>query len=201
MSRMAVARIGWDRTKRMFERLKAHWKRRRSNAALVETLLEGIAAAARAPALYTRLGVADTVWGRFEMMALHVFLFEHRAKSGGEALRAMAQELVDAYFHELDSTLRELGIGDASVPKRMKKLGRMVYGRWQAYGAALDAGDRDAMAEALRRNVYAEGGDPEGAAELAAYVDRSFAHLGTIDDAALLRGRIAFPDPTALEAA
>ena len=183
----------------MLERLRTRWRQRRGNAALVDRAMGEIASGARHPALYTRLGVADTVWGRFEMMALHVHLFQHRAREGGEPLKAMAQELVDAYFQELDSTLRELGIGDSSMPKRMKKIGRMVYGRWEAYGAALGAGDADALAEALRRNAYAEGGDPAMAPALAAYAFAARDGLAVVGDERFLAGHVPFPTPRSAE--
>ena len=185
----------------MLERLRSYWRQRRGNAAVVDATLARIADAARNPSLYTRMGVADTVWGRFEMMALHVLLFQDRAKSGGEGLKAMAQDLVDAYFKELDHTIRELGIGDASVPKRMKKLGRMVYGRWSAYGSAIDAADAGALADALARNAYAEGGDADRAPMLAEYALATRHALDNLSDEALLAGRLAFRDHTSAEVA
>ena len=179
----------------MFQRFRAERAQRRRNAAIVDALFAGVADAARRPALYTVHGVADTVMGRYEMMALHMWLFQHRAKNGDEPLRAMAQDVVDIFFREIDHTLREIGIGDTTVPKRMKKLARMVYGRWEAYGDALAAGDREALAEAFRRNVYAEGGDAGGAPGLAEYAFDASATLAGHGDAALLEGRIDYPNP------
>lgn len=184
----------------MFERFRAERAQRRENAAVVDALFAGVAEAARRAPLYTVHGVADTVMGRYEMMALHMWLFQHRAKGvdgtgASPQLEAMAQEVVDAFFKEIDHTLREIGIGDTSVPKRMKKLARMVYGRWDAYRTALDAGDREAMAEAMRRNVYSESGDAAGAPGLADYVFDAATHLAGQDDAAFLAGRIDYPNP------
>ena len=181
----------------MFERLKGYVRRRRGNAEIVGATMASLASAARAPALYGPLGVADTVWGRFEMMALHVFLYQHRAREGGSVLRDLAQEVVDAYFKELDHSLRELGIGDASMPKRMKKLGRMVYGRWSAYDRPVNEDDRAALAAAFERNVYAEGGDATAAADLADYALRARDALRGQAEADLLRGRLSFPAPLA----
>ena len=182
--------LGWLRKRR---------DRKRANAELVGDLYGGISDAARHPALYTRHGVADTLMGRYEMMALHTFLFQHRAKGASPSLEAMAQEVVDAYFLELDHSLREVGIGDASVPKRMKKLGRMIYGRWEAYGKAVSANDHDALTEVVRRNVYAEGGDASQARSLARYALAADAHLRSQSDESLLTGAIDFPDPARTE--
>lgn len=185
----------------MFERFRKARARRRENAEIVLVLFEAIAEQARDQAFYTSLGVADTVMGRFEMLALHVHLFQHRAKSGSEALQTMAQDVVDALFRELDDSLRQIGIGDVAMPKRMKKLAQMVYGRWEAYGAALDADDAGALAEAYARNVYVEGGVAARAPVLAAYARRARDVLARQDDEALLRGRIAFPTPLSAEPA
>ena len=179
----------------MFERFRRERAKARSNAAIVDDLFSGIAAAARHPTLYTVHGVADSVMGRYEMMALHTWLFQDRARGGSPALEAMAQDVVDMLFREIDSTLREIGIGDTTVPKRMKKLARMVYGRWEAYGTALATGDRPAFAEAIRRNVYSEGGDSLGADSLADYALRSNEALRAQDEAAFLAGRIHFAEP------
>jgi hypothetical protein len=109
---------------------------------IVDALYEQIVAAARQPRFYAEWGVPDTPLGRFEMLSLHMFLFLHRARAGNEALSAIAQECVDAFFTDIDHSLRELGIGDMGVPKRMKKLARMFYGRAQSYTEALEANDR-----------------------------------------------------------
>lgn len=179
----------------MFERFRNERAKARANAAIVDELFGAIAAAARHPAHYTRHGVTDTVMGRYEMLVLHTWLFLHRARGGSAALETMAQDVVDTLFRELDSTLREIGIGDTSVPKRMKKLARMVYGRWEAYGEALDGSDYAALAGAIERNVYSEGGDARGAGDLADYVRRSETALRSQPDDALLSGWVRFADP------
>ena len=104
---------------------------------------------ARDPALYARLGVADTVEGRFACLTLHVVLVLRQLRRLPAPAREVAQELVDCVFRQLDASLRELGVGDMGVPKRMKKLAQAFYGRAAAYDAALDSGDPGRMAEAL----------------------------------------------------
>lgn len=182
----------------MFDWFRKRWERRRANANLVGELYGCIANAARHEALYTRLGVADTLMGRYEMMALHTFLFQHRAKGADPALEAMAQDVVDAYFLELDHSLREVGIGDVSVPKRMRKLARMIYGRWEAYGNALREGDETALTEAFKRNVYAEGGDASQAVRLTKYALLANEELSRQSDMDMLAGRLSYPSPNSL---
>lgn len=107
--------------------------------------------ASRAPAYFTAWGVPDTPEGRYETLALTAFLMLRRLKSinGAESL---AQTYFDLMFDDIDANLRELGVGDISVGKKVKKLASGFYGRIKAYDKALDDTDGDlALAAALRR--------------------------------------------------
>ena len=150
----------------------------------------------RVPALYEALGVPDTVEGRFEALCLHVILLLRRLGDLPAPGPDVAQDLVNSVFRQLDAALRELGVGDFGVPKRMKKLGKAFYGRAESYGEALDAGDRDALAGALARNVL--GTQEAGAGRpLADYVAAADAWLADADLDAILGGRPLFPEPRA----
>lgn len=168
---------------------------RRPNHQVTDTLYEAIVASARQPRFYSEWEVPDTPLGRFEMLSLHMFLFLERARGGSVALSELAQDLIDEFFKDVDHSLRELGIGDMGVPKRMKKLAKMFYGRAEAYRSALAAGDRAAFAAALARNVTPErdGSWPQ-AGDLAAYAEHASAFLATQEEAVLLSGRVEFPD-------
>jgi len=109
---------------------------------------------ARQPAFYTSLGVADRIDARFELYTLHVLILFLRLKQGGERGEVAAQKLFDTYISSLDHTLRELGVGDVSVGKKMRKLGESLYGRMGAYEGPLRAEDVDALAASLAKNVY-----------------------------------------------
>lgn len=126
----------------------------------------------RTPALYAELGAPDTPEGRFEVYSLHVYLLLERLKGQGDQASETAQALFDTYLSALDHGLRELGVGDLSVGKKMRKLGEAFYGRVgsleDALSALPDTGDLQAM---LERTVY-EGADASGAPGLAAYVVR-----------------------------
>src|SRR5437868_7409072 len=94
-------------------------------------------AQARTPGLYAELGAPDTPEGRFEVYSLHVYLLLERLKGQGPQAADTAQALFDTYVSSLDNSLRELGVGDTSVGKRMRKLGEAFYGRVNAYEKAL----------------------------------------------------------------
>ncbi|HEX8167967.1 MAG TPA: ubiquinol-cytochrome C chaperone family protein [Beijerinckiaceae bacterium] len=140
--------------------------RKDPRAPLIDALLRRIGEAARAPALYMRLGVPDTAEGRFESLALHVVLVLRRLRRLPTPAEDVAQELVDAFFRHLDASLREMGVGDMGVPKRMKKLFRAFYGRAAAYDAALESGDPERVAAALAEPF---GGPAEAVFGLARY--------------------------------
>lgn len=166
---------------------------RQSNRQVTDALYEAIVAAARQPHFYSAWDVSDTPLGRYEMLSLHMFLFLERARGRQGPLAELAQELTDEFFKDMDHSLRELGIGDLGVPKRMKKLAKMFYGRAEAYRAALTAGDPAALSAALSRNVQPRQPGWPHAAALAAYAAQASAALAAQADEALLAGRIAFP--------
>lgn len=128
---------------------------------------------ARRPAFYTALGVADRIDARFELYTLHVLLLVQRLRQDGERGGEAGQRLFDAYVSALDHALRELGVGDISVGKKMRKLGEALYGRMTAYEKALEAGDRAALAQSLGRNVF----EDEAAPNARALADYAFASL------------------------
>lgn len=167
---------------------------RRSNRQVVEAVYEAIVAAARQPHFYSDWNVPDTPLGRYEMLSLHMVLFLERARVSGPALAELSQEVTDEFFKDIDHSLRELGINDVSMPKRMKKLARMFYGRAQAYREALAAGDGAALAAAVARNVQPQQPDWANAAGLAAYARHASAALSAEPDAALLAGCVVFPE-------
>src|ERR1041385_1088071 len=94
---------------------------------------------ARRPDFYARLGAPDTVEGRFELYSLHVLILLERLRGGGEEAAEVSQSLFDTYLSALDHALRELGVGDLSVGRKMRKLGEAFYGRGKSYGAAVAA--------------------------------------------------------------
>lgn len=175
----------------MFQRLF----RRDPNRKIVEALYVSIVAAARREHYFSLWQVPDTPLGRFEMMSLQVFLVQHRLRNETGAARDVAQVLIDDFFTDVDHSLRELGIGDIGVPKRMKKLARMFYGRTLSYGEAIDAGDRAALAAALARNIRPDDADwPHGAA-LADHVLDSVEQLRATPTDTILRGELHFAEP------
>jgi cytochrome b pre-mRNA-processing protein 3 len=170
--------------------------RRNSQARTIHVLYGAIVAQARSTAFYADFQVPDTVEGRFDLIVLHLVLLLHRLSSRAEAGRGLGQELFDVFCRDLDANLREMGVGDLAVPKRMQGFAEAFYGRQAAYLAGLDAADQRVFEKALARNIFPAGNDA-GAAQLARYARAAVARLDAQDDGALLRGEVVFPSPEA----
>ena len=149
-------------------------------------------AQARTPALYAGLGAPDTAEGRFELYSLHVYLVLERLKGQGDQAAETAQAMFDTYVKALDDALREMGVGDLSVGKKMRKLGEAFYGRVRSYEEALAAlPDTAALEALLARTVFAGQAAPR-AAELTAYVVAQREALRSNPLARLLAGEVAW---------
>lgn len=174
--------------------------KKNGNAAIVARQYEILTEAARQPALYQAFHVPDTVMGRFEMLSAVLILYFRRTRSSARAGQEIAQEIIDAFFEDVDHSIRELGVGDVSVPKRMKKFAGMFYGRLESYAAALDGGDRAALAEALRRNIYPKAGAAAPAmAALAAYLFEAERVLASRGEDAVEAGQLLLPPAAAMD--
>jgi cytochrome b pre-mRNA-processing protein 3 len=157
-------------------------------------LYGAVVAQARLPDFYLSAGVPDTLEGRFEMLMLNAFLVLHRLKAAGEPAKALGQRMFDILFDDMDQTLREIGIGDLSVGKKIKTMAAAFYGRIAAYDAAFTGGGAaTALEEAIRRNVFAEAEPMAGAISLLAdYMRRAVDALAHQGDDALMQGRAVF---------
>lgn len=133
---------------------------------------------ARQPAFYTHMGVADRIDARFELYTLHVLLIFVRLRHDSPRSAELAQAMFDQYVSALDNVLRELGVGDVSVGKKMRKLGEALYGRMASYEKALTDKDFESLTVAIARNVF-EAEDSQRGEALARYAVASHEALAT----------------------
>ncbi len=166
--------------------------RRSARPGTISALYGAIVAQARLPGFYRDYAVPDTVEGRFELIVLHLALVLDRVAEE-PALRALGQGVFDRFCQDMDHNLREMGVGDLTVPKQMRRMGGAFYGRAQAYREALAASGDKALAEILTRNIY-EGAPGQQAHRLAAYMRETAGHLKALDQAALAAGILRFPE-------
>jgi cytochrome b pre-mRNA-processing protein 3 len=166
--------------------------RRSANRKLIDRLHGEIVAAARNRDLFTGFGIADTFEGRFEAVTLHAVLVLRRLNALPPPAPEIAQDLADTVFRHFDLALRDLGVSDTSVPKKMKVLAEAFFGRAGAYDRALRNSGAE-LGESLLRNVYAGRGDP---GRLARYVMAADAALARAELGVFTKGNIPFPEPS-----
>lgn len=166
----------------------------------IEALYRIIMRQSRQPSLFAACAIPDTPDGRYDILAVHVHMALRRIKDQGDDAQAAAQALFDLMFRDMDTNLREMGIGDMGIAPRIKKLAQGFYGRMESYDAGLDADDGEAtLIAALERNVYRHGLPEDGDAVrcLARYVRRQHDHVATQPVADVIAGRIAFMETDA----
>jgi cytochrome b pre-mRNA-processing protein 3 len=167
--------------------------RKSTDSDSVRAVYAAIVTQSRRPRFYAEWGVPDTVTGRFDMISLHMALLLRRLRAE-KAARHFAQALLDLFLEDMDRSLRDMGVGDLSIPKRVKKMASLFYGLLARVEEALSAGEAGALKTSaleavLIRNIYS-GEAVAGAALLAAYVIAESARLAGQPVEAILAGRI-----------
>src|SRR5690606_34931003 len=117
---------------------------------------------------YAEWGVPDTVTGRFDMICLHMSLLFGRLRGEGKQVDDFAQSVFDLFFKDMDRQLREMGVTDLGVPKKIQKMGNIFYGLMTNLNEALDRDDRPGVEAVIRRNLF-DNAEGTHAADLAAY--------------------------------
>ena len=160
----------------------------------IEAIYGMIVTRAREPLFYRDFAVPDTVNGRYDLLLMHVWLVLHRLKTADGGAK-LSQALFDHFCIDLDDNLREMGVGDLAVPKKMQKVGEAFYGRAAAYDMAL-TDSAEALAQAISRNVL-DGAHLEQSRRLAAYAQGAMASLASETDVTRLGTSWTFPLPQA----
>ncbi|MBL4619009.1 MAG: hypothetical protein JKX88_02780 [Marinicaulis sp.] len=168
----------------------------RKDAALEagEALYAAAVEQARSAPLYADFGVPDTVEGRFEMIVIHVYLILRCLREDTPRAKKTGQKLFDAMFQNMDDSLRELGVGDLSVGRKIRTMAENFYGRIKAYEETLTskAAEQD-LAKSLGRNVYGDE-DAKGSSDLAKYVTKTAAFIEAQPAARIAGGIVQFPE-------
>jgi cytochrome b pre-mRNA-processing protein 3 len=164
------------------------------NAAV--TLYGEIVSAARTPAFYRDIGVPDTVEGRFEMIALHLVLVVDRLGQQGPTGATMARDLNETCITDLDDNMREIGIGDLAVPRKVKKAAAALFDRHRDVMTALADQNSETLEALLQRDI----GQLTGASKLnvhalARHIVKLHAHILSSPPDALLDGHLSLTLP------
>jgi len=170
--------------------------RRRSRDAEHKVYCE-IVAQARQPVFYTDFLVPDTIDGRFDLIVMHAVLYFRRMRGEGAKVAEFTQDVFDLFFQDMDASLREMGVSDTRVPKKVKVMGEAFYGRADVYIPAIDNGDPEELAAALGRNIYPDNPEQVAQKRLAYYALEAAKILAEQPTAALMDGNLTWPDPNA----
>lgn len=173
----------------MFQRFRANRRLKARNREVVDDLYAALVIRSRQDDLYLACAIPDTVMGRFEALSVHVFLFLRRCRDE-PTLRPLAQEVVDRFITDIEDSIRELGVGDPSVPKRMRKLAGVFYERVSVYDAALDADDAAALSVGLKGRAVPADAREDASARLATYMMAENERFGAIAAETILAGTL-----------
>ncbi|MEQ9446581.1 MAG: ubiquinol-cytochrome C chaperone family protein [Rhodospirillaceae bacterium] len=147
---------------------------------------------ARSPAFFTQFGVPDTVDGRFDLIILHIMLLIRRLRGNGKLAGEMSQSVLNHMFSDMDRNLREMGVGDLSVGKQVKKMAKAFYGRSESWEEGIDSGRVQLMSafeETVYRSVEQSSEQVSRLADYALTLDQA---LNAQDVDRLLMGEISF---------
>ncbi|MEM7215972.1 MAG: ubiquinol-cytochrome C chaperone family protein [Pseudomonadota bacterium] len=170
------------------------FSKQNSSASVPEQIYGTVVARARDPVFFTEFGISDTVMGRFEVLALHIFLFSRRMKREGTQIALdLSQELFDLFVADVERALRELGIGDTSVPKRKKAMIHSFYGQIEDFDLALEQNDLKLLAERAS-NRYLEGRCDGSETQIANYMADLADGLDEMEFETVRKGQFSWPE-------
>ena len=167
------------------------WRHKDASA---QKLYGAIVAQARLPVFYQSFGVPDTLQGRFILLSLNLFAVLRRLKAEGTEAHDLAQELVDQFSADMETVLREMGVGDLSIPKKVRGLAASSAALLQSYEEGFAAGE-GVVAGIIAEALPLEGTLAEAAGgRLAHYLEGVVQHLEKEPLSALSAGEVRFPE-------
>ena len=177
----------------LFSRLMRYLGRqqRKLEGRPAERLYQSILQASRQPNLYTEFEVHDHLDSRFDMLCLHISLLMGRLRMLPEDVhKPLNQELFDRFFADMDFTLREMGVGDLGVGKRVRKMSEAFMGRLLAYTKSLERNDKMELALVLARNIRRSNDSNDADRRMADYVLQSRDRLSAVGDNEMQAGTV-----------
>lgn len=155
----------------------------------VYAVYRAIVSQSRQPVFYAEWGVPDTVTGRFDMISLHMALLFRRLRQEKKVGPEFSQAVFDLFFKDMDRSLREMGVGDLGVPKKIQKMGSLFFGLMTTVNEAMDRGDRAGVEAALRRNLF-DGAEAARVDQIADYLETQYQGVAAQSGEAIIAGRL-----------
>ncbi|HFB2048614.1 MAG: hypothetical protein HRT83_04685 [Hyphomicrobiaceae bacterium] len=172
-----------------------HWLRSfshnsKKSAKIYGTIVEQI----RNPIFYVRYGVQDTIVGRYELLVLHIAIILAILRLYEPANGPLSRGIVEAFVTDMDDNMREMGIGDMSVPRQVKKVSAGLLERSRDYIKSLQDNNELVLGSHLVQHLGNNNKELE-ITGLTRYVIATYNELSKNpkDIAKLVK---SFPDPT-----
>ena len=146
----------------------------------------------RKAVFFTQFGFEDSVTGRFDVLALHMFIFSRRlVREDTKLAKDLNQEVFDIFSNNIDVALREIGFGDSGVVKRKKKLIHGFYALVSDLGVLLDENEKSLIEEAVQKRFFGTEENSEQLSEnLSAYILKTVEHLDKQSGKKILQGKL-----------
>ena len=176
------------------------WLKRHRQPSQASQLYGAVVAQARQPRFFAEFGVPDTLEGRYEMIVVHLHALTERLQQEGEAGQALARDVLEIFVAEMDDSLREVGVGDMAVPRRIKRAAAGIYDRFGDYSAGLRETE-GSLPAALALHIFgiADGTTEStslevqhGCQALATYMRRMAEHISKQPASRIMTGKIDF---------
>ena len=184
--------------KQGYDLCMAFFRRNKKIKDAAYVLFSNIVEQARHPEFYVNWQVADTLDGRFDLIILHVGLVVNRLESSGDdkQVALLIRYLQEVLFDNMDMSLRELGVGDMSVGKKVKIMAEAYYGRLTVYRKAIRSDNMaSALKSSLARNIYRDVGPDEAILKhFVSYVERQVKCLEEQTVEGLMQAKLVFTE-------
>ena len=172
--------------------------KKRNNHAVAQ-LYSSIVKQARHQYFYRVWQVPDTIEGRFDMIVLHLILILNRFEGESNRESEFGQHIFDHFINDMDGNLRELGVNDIRVPKKVKKMAEAFFGRAQAYRDALAKSDDEALFSAIQRNLFPDHEDTDQAVSIGKYAWETIVMLSQQNTVELMSGSVTWLEPMKID--
>ena len=171
------------------------FKKKSAYSDQVYVIYNAIVAQSRQPVFYTDFLIPDDVTGRFDVLSLHTCLVFIRLREAKGKEKEFSQALFDLFFKDMDQSIREMGVSDVGVPKKIQKMGSLFYGLLEKLTNALEEKDKDSLEKVINRNIYDDKNQKQ-AKKLAKYVLSLEKKLNAQGIDEIIGGKLEFLKPS-----
>jgi cytochrome b pre-mRNA-processing protein 3 len=150
-------------------------------------LFDAVTAKAREPHWYVEGAVPDTIDGRFAVLATVASLVLVRLDQFGEEGNAASVALTERFIEVMESEHREIGLGDPTLGKTVRKLVGSLGRRTELWRSAISAGD---WAQGTRDSLYRDNVSAEALMHSSQALQAVWSRLQRIELAQLRQGKL-----------